>query len=168
MGAGAIPALKFYLKGVFMTQEGQVRSAEKQSPPIEVEKPVEEERYHVIKIKGKQHEHEVEIVHVVTSSNPRTNYDYRMRRGVLIPVPECVCEVLDQAKHPQFRQPTEDEMVRGVKEKIVSYIERYSYEKIFKDIPKDVYLVLKKRATDPNAKPLIEKEIQDMLSRRKS
>lgn len=134
--------------------------------PDEIE-PQVEEHYHVIKISAKRYETEQENVHVVSSAGKR-DYDFRMRREELIPVPDGICEVLDQARHPQYRMPTSEELLEGKKEKIVGYVQRYPYEKVFRDIPKEVYMILKKRASDPKAKPITEKEIQEMLKGRKN
>jgi len=123
----------------------------------------QEERYHVIKFHGKRYEHETNLVTVCINGNRRV-----MRREELIPVPQEVVEVLDEARYPQFRTPTPEELLEGKKEKISGYIDRFPYEKIFKDIPKDIYIALRKKALDPIAKPITEKEIQDMLDRRKT
>ncbi len=127
---------------------------------------VEEIHYHVIKLQPKRYDHEVDVVSVAGNGVPGEKLS--MRRGELIPVPETVTGRLDEAIYPQWRMPTDEELLAGKKEKIAAWILRYPYEKVFKDIPKDIYLRLRKRAMEVNGKPLTEKEVEEMLKGRKN
>jgi len=136
------------------------------APPIEIDEPIEY-AYHVIRIHPKRHDHDQEIVHVHAGC-AKQDWDFRMRRNELIPVPEPIVEALRNARYPQYRMPTDEEMLQGRSEKIVGDIQRFTFDLVFRDIPEDVYQKLRKRASDPAAKPVTEKEIEAMLGKMRS
>lgn len=133
------------------------------APPIEIEVP-KEPIYHVIRIHPKRHDHDQEIVHVHVGT-PTQDWDLRMRRNELIPVPESVTEALHNARYPQYRMPTDEEMLQGRAEKVVGEIQRFTFDLVFRNIPKEVYETLRARAKDPAAKPVTETEIEAMLKK---
>jgi len=138
------------------------------APPIEMEAPKEKEYpYHVIKLHAKRHDHDSEIVHVHVGCANR-DWDARMRRNELIPVEEPIVEALRHTTYPQYRMPTDQEMLEGRSEKITGEIQRFTFDLVFRDIPKDVFLKLRQRAMDPAAKPITEKEIEAMLGKGKN
>ncbi len=158
-------------EGGFMAMERADKVIEKIiAPPIEIDAPAIPEHktvYHVIRIHSKRHDHDQEIVHVHAGCKNK-DYDFRMRRDSLIPVPEEVCQVLLDACYPQYRMPTDGEMLEGRSEKVVGKIQRFTFDTVFRNIPEDVYQKLHDRAVDPNAKPVTEKEIEAMLGKGKN
>ena len=158
-------------EGGFMAVDRADRVIDKVvAPPIEMDAPVASKPkpiYHVIRIHGKRHDHDQEIVHVHAGCKDE-DIDVRMRRDALIPVREEVCQVLRDACYPQYRMPTDEEMLQGRSEKIVGKIQRFTFDLVFSNIPEDVYKKLHDRAIDPNAKPVTEAEIKEMLGKAKN
>ncbi len=148
------------------TEKVKTADETKQAPPIEIEV-APEPIYHVIRIHSKRHDHDQEIVHVHVGCSNK-DWDLRMRRNELIPVEEPVVAALRNTTYPQYRMPTDEEMLQGRAEKVVGVIQRITFDLVFSNIPTDVYQTLRKRAQDPNAKPVTEPEIAAMLKQRKN
>ncbi len=136
------------------------------APPIEIEA-APEAVYHVIRIHSKRHDHDQEIVHVHVGCSNK-DWDLRMRRNELIPVEEPIVAALRNTTFPQYRMPTDEEMLQGRAEKVVGVIQRVTFDLVFSNIPADIYQTLRKRAQDPSAKPVTEAEIAVMLKQRKN
>lgn len=152
--------------GVIEKITGQDHGGLPPAPPVEIDAPPRM-KYHVIKIHPKRHDHDQEVVHV-HAGNSKQDWDFRMRRDSLIPVPEAICEVMRNATYPQYQMPTDEELRQGKTEKVVGKIQRFTFDTVFRDIPEDIYMKLKDRAKDPNAKEVTEKEIEAMLASRRS